>query len=83
MVSLAPGRWGHGLATEGLAAILGYAFKTLTLSTLAAVNDVPNAASERMLLRAGFLLLSEVDGPKYRLRTYKLQRQAWQERNDA
>lgn len=76
MVSLTPSRWGQGLATEALSAVLGHAFTTLAAASVAAVNDVPNAASERMLLRAGFTPLSEVDGPRHRLRTYILQRQA-------
>lgn len=83
MVSLAPGRWGEGFATEGLAAILAYAFETLSLSALAAVNDVPNAASERTLLNVGFSLQSEVDGPRCRLRIYRLERRAWLRRQDA
>lgn len=70
MVSLMPARWGQGFATEALSAVLGYAFNTLGLSSLAAANDVPNTASERMLIAAGFSVVSEVDGPKYRLRTY-------------
>ena len=83
MVSLAPSRWGHGLATEALCAVLDHAFETLAVPCVAAVNDVPNAASESMLLRAGFTALSEVDGPKHRLRTYMLQRDAWRLRRAA
>lgn len=83
MVSLVPRRWGHGFATECLSAALDYAFNTLQVHSVAAVNDVPNAASEKMLLRAGFSVLSEVDGPKYRMRTYVLLCRSWLERNDA
>ncbi|MCA1957770.1 MAG: GNAT family N-acetyltransferase [Nitrospira sp.] len=83
MISLAPIRWGNGLATEALSAVLGHAFKTLTVASVAAVNHLPNAASERMLLRAGFTALSEVAGPKYRLRTFIIQRHAWLARHDA
>lgn len=82
-VSITPEHWGRGLATDGLAAVLRYAFNTLSLPLVAAVNDVPNAASEKMLLKAGFSALSEVSGPKYTLRTYNLKRDVWLQRNDA
>ena len=74
MVSLAPSRWGNGLATEALSALLDHAFAQLVVPSVAAVNDVPNVASERMLLRVGFSAFSEVNGPKHRLRTYLLER---------
>jgi [ribosomal protein S5]-alanine N-acetyltransferase len=83
IVSVVPSRWGGGLARESLSVVLNYAFNDLALSSVAAVNDVPNTASEKMLLGKGFSVLSEVNGPKYRLRTYMLQRQAWIERDDA
>lgn len=83
MVSLVPKYWGHGLAAEGLSAVLRYAFYDLAVASIAAVNDVPNTGSERMLLNAGFSVVSEVDGPRYRLRTYMLQRQTWQMQDDA
>jgi RimJ/RimL family protein N-acetyltransferase len=83
MVSLVPNSWGHGLAAEGLSAVLHYAFHVLAVTAVAAANDVPNTASERMLLNAGFSVVSEVDGPRYRLRTYMLQRQTWQMRDEA
>lgn len=76
-VALAP-RWRHrGLALEALRALLAHAFDTLQLPCLAAANDVPNAASERMLLAAGFHVQREVPGPKYRLRTYTLTSPQW------
>jgi RimJ/RimL family protein N-acetyltransferase len=70
LVALTPRAWGRGYAQEGLGALLEYAATSLGLVRLAAVTDVPNVASDRMLRRAGFTVLSEVPGPKYRLRTY-------------
>jgi hypothetical protein len=37
---------------------------------VAGVTDVPNIASDRMLRRAGFTVLSECAGPRHPLRTY-------------
>lgn len=70
LVALAPGAWGRGYAQEALAALLRHAGTTLGLARLAGVTDVPNAASDRMLRRAGFVALGEVPGPRYSLRTY-------------
>jgi ribosomal-protein-alanine N-acetyltransferase len=74
LAAIDPQHWHKGYAHEALGALLDYAFDTLRQSVLAAVNDVPNVASEKMLLRLGFLRLSEVPGPRYRLRTYRLDR---------
>lgn len=70
IVALSPAVWRRGLAREALAALMGYAAHTLRLSRLAGVTDVPNTASDRMLRGAGFHVLSETDGPRYRQRTY-------------
>jgi RimJ/RimL family protein N-acetyltransferase len=72
LVALAPKHWGRGYAVEALQALIGYATSHLVLTQLAAVTDVPNVRSDQMLRRAGFVELSETDGPKYRLRTYLL-----------
>lgn len=74
LAAFAAAHWHKGYAHEALSALLAHAFDTLKQPALAAVNDVPNEASERMLKRLGFEFLSEVQGPKYRLRTYTLQR---------
>ena len=57
-----------------LVAALQPAFRTLDLARLAGVTDVPNEASRRMLVRAGFELLSECEGLRHRLRAYLLDR---------
>jgi len=81
LAALAPAHWHRGYAREALSAVLTHAFDALDLPMLSAVNDVPNVASERMLRALGFQLLSEVQGPKYPLRTYTLRRSAWQRRH--
>jgi RimJ/RimL family protein N-acetyltransferase len=73
LVALAPAHWGRGYAQEALRALLAYAEHTLGVNRLAAVTDVPNEASDRMLRRAGFHPLREAGGPRYPLRVY-----AWQ-----
>ena len=70
LVALAPAHQRQGYAGEALMALLHYATDTLGVRQVAGVTDVPNAASDRMLRRAGFRVLSECDGPRYRLRTY-------------
>ena len=72
LVALAPENWGQGYAVEALQALIWYATSNLGLTQLAAVTDVPNVRSDQMLRRAGFVELSETDGPKHRLRTYLL-----------
>ena len=70
LVALAPEQWGQGYASEALQALIEHATSHLGLTQLAAVTDVPNARSDKMLRRAGFVELGETDGPRYRLRTY-------------
>lgn len=74
--------WRKGYAREALSAVLEHAFGTLQLPVVAAANDVPNVASEQMLRALGFEVLSEVPGPKYRMRTYRLERDVWRRRHD-
>lgn len=72
LVALAPASQGRGFATEALRAVLDHAFDTLSLGEAFAAVDVPNEASHRAMLRAGFAVLGECDGAKYRLRTYRI-----------
>lgn len=70
LVALFPAAQRQGYAVETLTALRDYAARDLGLARLAGVTDVPNAASDRMLRRAGFAVLGECDGPRYRMRTY-------------
>jgi RimJ/RimL family protein N-acetyltransferase len=76
LVAVAPAVQQRGHATEALGALIGYAWRTLPIDTLYAAVDVPNEASHHAMLRAGFAVLGESDGPRYRLRTYHLARPA-------
>ena len=80
LASFSPSVWGHGYATEALEAVVCYAFEELGLSQLAAVNDVPNKTSDRLLKRLGFEVTGESAGPRYRLRTYLLTRKQFDAR---
>jgi RimJ/RimL family protein N-acetyltransferase/catechol 2,3-dioxygenase-like lactoylglutathione lyase family enzyme len=77
VAALAPGVWGRGYAREALGAVISYAFAALRLPEIAAVNDVPNEASGRLVRQLGFHLTGECDGPHYRMRTYRLTAQAF------
>jgi RimJ/RimL family protein N-acetyltransferase len=72
--SLSPDQWGHGYAHEALTAVVAYGFGSLALPDIVAVSDVPNAASHRLLKRAGFDPTGEIQGPRYRMATFLLKR---------
>jgi RimJ/RimL family protein N-acetyltransferase len=72
LAAFAPATWHRGYATEALEVVIAHAFDSLGLQVLAAVIDAPNAASDRLVRRLGFQVTGETDGPRYRLRTYRL-----------
>jgi RimJ/RimL family protein N-acetyltransferase len=72
LVSLARGAWGRGYAAEALGAAIAYGFTSLGLARLAAIVDLPNARSHRLVQRLGFVAVGEGDGPRYRFRAYVL-----------
>jgi [ribosomal protein S5]-alanine N-acetyltransferase len=74
LVALWPRHWRQGYATEALTALCQHAFVQLRVGQLAAVNDVPNVASGRLLVRLGFAALSRVKGLNGELQTYQLLR---------
>jgi len=45
--------WGRGYATEMARALLRYGFSQLRLPTINAITDLPNTASQRVLLKCG------------------------------
>jgi RimJ/RimL family protein N-acetyltransferase len=49
------GAWGHGYATEGVRALLQWAFDTLDLNRVQAEADTRNVASARVLEKLGFV----------------------------
>ncbi|MBP7418742.1 MAG: GNAT family N-acetyltransferase [Xanthomonadales bacterium] len=50
---LVPQAWGKGYATEMAVAVVRYAFKVMALPRIVAITDLPNVASQRVLLKAG------------------------------
>lgn len=50
---LLPGAWGKGYATEGASALVRYGFETLGLYRIVGVTHPENAASQRVLCKAG------------------------------
>jgi ribosomal-protein-alanine N-acetyltransferase len=75
VIALAPTAWHHGYGYEALNALIRHATLTLQIDRIAAVADAPNTASERLLQRAGFVCCAETDGPRYRLRCYRYERE--------
>ncbi|HVL77370.1 MAG TPA: GNAT family N-acetyltransferase, partial [Noviherbaspirillum sp.] len=80
LAALHPEHWHRGYAIEALDALLRHAFETLGQERVGAANDLPNLASARMLERLGFVPIGKVQGPRYRMRTYILTREAWRRR---
>lgn len=74
LVALDPSAHGRGIASEALAAVIAYAWRALPVAQLFAAVDLPNYASHRAMLRAGFEPMGECDGPRHRLRSYRLAR---------
>jgi RimJ/RimL family protein N-acetyltransferase len=73
---LLPSAWGHGFATEGAKAIVGYGFDDLGLDRIIGVTHPGNKASQRVLQKAG---LSDRGWGRYydrRLRLFALERDA-------
>ena len=50
-------RWGAGLATEAVGAVVAYGFATLALMRLAAAVQTTNRAAARVLEKSGFQLI--------------------------
>jgi len=74
LVALDPAAHGRGLATEALAVLIAHAWRALAVDALFAAVDLPNVASHRAMLRAGFEPMGECEGPRHRLRSYRLER---------
>ncbi len=53
--SLMPEWWGHGVITEVVTAVIGFAFNAMGLHSLQAVIDPNNQASRRVLEKQGFV----------------------------
>jgi ribosomal-protein-alanine N-acetyltransferase len=53
LYAIAPARWGAGLATEAVVAVLAHAFASTALERVYGFTDPPNTASARVMEKAG------------------------------
>lgn len=74
---LFPEHWGQGYATEGTRALLGYGFTSRELPQIVGVTHQENAASQRVLQKAG--LVREGIRTHYSMEVvyFRLERAAW------
>ena len=66
-----PDAWGRGLATEAMAAILGWADEVLGRPEIRCIIDPGNAASQRVAAQLGFKAMGEVDFPPGKTGLYR------------
>jgi RimJ/RimL family protein N-acetyltransferase len=52
---------GHGYAREAVGAMIGYGFRTLDMSSIRAITDPDNAASQKVLLACGLRRVGNID----------------------
>lgn len=62
LYSVAPARWGDGLATEAAAAVLRHAFGAVGLRRVFGGIDAPNVASRRVLEKLGMRAVEPPEG---------------------
>lgn len=53
--------WGNGFATESVFGGLDYAFNILKLKSLIAITQLENIASQKVLLKSGFIQQNNID----------------------
>jgi RimJ/RimL family protein N-acetyltransferase len=66
-----PDAWGRGLATEAMAAILGWADEALGRPEIRCIIDPGNAASKCVAAKLGFEAMGEVDFPPGKTGVYR------------
>lgn len=78
---LFPEYWGRGYATEMCIGLLRYGFADLGLARISAITDLPHAASQRVLLKAGLQRRGERSFAEYSngapLAFFERERDAW------
>lgn len=77
MIAISERRWGRGVALAAARSAMRHGFEILKLDRILAGVDLPNERSHRLMTRLGFSATGEVDGPKYRARTYEISAAAW------
>lgn len=78
IIGMLPSTWGHGYAGEVIDGLLCHAFEELGHEAMAGIADEPNAASRRMLERAGFREVARGPGKVHPLIGYGLKKAHWQ-----
>jgi len=64
--------WGKGYASEAVQGGIAYAFNQLRLASIAAITEIDNLASQKVLLRNGFVFEKEFNEGQKKLNLYKL-----------
>lgn len=78
---LAPSFWGRGLASEAVQATLRHGFETLRLESVIGIVQPQNAASVKVLLKAGFSDYVHSQYHRLGVRIYRLGQAQWQARH--
>jgi ribosomal-protein-alanine N-acetyltransferase len=78
LYGIAPEHWNHGLATEIAQALVRYGFEELEFSEVWASTDAPNAASARVLEKAGLRVERQAVVDELETLFYCLPRSAFQ-----
>jgi ribosomal-protein-alanine N-acetyltransferase len=76
MIAVSERCWGAGVAFAAAEAMMRHGFERLGLDRILASVDLPNERSHRLMLRLGFRMTDESDGPVYRLRRYEALRRS-------
>jgi len=74
---LAPQFWGRGLATEAVRATLEHGFGVLGLASVIAIVQPGNAASVRVIQKAGFSRFVHSQYHRLAVRIYRMTREQW------
>lgn len=77
---LARSHWGRGLATEGALASVRYGFETLGLSRIISIVQAPNAASRRVMEKAGLTYQGQSHWRGHDVLWYAIDRTVWEDR---
>ena len=64
--------WGKGYASEAVQGGIAYAFNKLQLASIAAITEINNLASQKVLLRNGFTFEKEFTEGQKKLNLYKI-----------
>jgi [ribosomal protein S5]-alanine N-acetyltransferase len=81
--ALAPEFWAQGYATEAARASRDHAFRTLDTPYVISLILPENAGSIRVAERNGMTFWKMADFRGYRLRVYRITREAWETRAEA